>query len=280
MENPVTNQRNVEIAKWLLASDIDYRRASTITGLPEKSLRSLHMTLSKNARRAFMPSELDIAVSALGALRDLTFVQVGANDGKSGDPIFKLVMAYGEFALLIEPQPWLIDAIEANYSGFKGKLFVESIAIGTEPGVLSIYFLKEKYWAEYADKVGRPASQIASPIRDQLLKRIAPRLKLSLEQAESYIDVLNVEVKPLSALLAEYGIDSVDVLQIDCEGWDFNVISSLGEYRPAIIHFESFNLTPDAWQSFVTWSKDLNYGFIQAANNTLAIRGFSKRFEL
>lgn len=276
----MTSARNVEIAKWLVSSGIDFKSASVITGLPQDTLRVLHGTLTKHARRAFLASELDIAISALGAMRGLTFVQVGANDGKSGDPIFKHILTYGESALLIEPQPWLAEPIRLAYKKYRGKLFVESIAIGTEAGTLGIHVLKEEHWDEYLQRVGRHPNQIASPVRSQILKRVARRLDLSMEQAEAYVGVLNVEVKPLSRLLPEYGLATVDVLQIDCEGWDYNVIKSFGDYRPAIINFDSSNLTSEDWRDFVEWSKEAGYGFIQTATDTLAMRGFSGRYEL
>jgi hypothetical protein len=71
-------------------------------------------------------------------------VQVGANDGKTGDPVYGLIREYADRALLIEPQPWLIDALKENYSDFSGHLVIENIAISNKNSTLYLFVLKKK----------------------------------------------------------------------------------------------------------------------------------------
>lgn len=207
--------------------------------------------LSKSLKRAVLLSELDISIAALGAQRKLNFVQVGANDGKSGDPIHRSVMRYGARALLIEPQPWLIERLRENYAEFTGELVVENVAIGPEPGTITLHVLKQDLWAEYRERVGREPDQIVSSNRGLVVPKIRKRLALDLDQAEASVERLDVPMVPLSALIVQYGFCDVDVLQIDCEGWDFQVIRSLGACRPAVINFESNKLSSEDWSGFV-----------------------------
>lgn len=86
-------------------------------------------------------------------------------------------------------------------------------------------------------------------------------------------------MQPLSEVMARHGLDDVDLLQIDCEGYDVQVILSLGGYRPALINFESCSLSETDRKLFLEWSKKNNYGIIQGSKDTLAIRGCADQFE-
>lgn len=272
-------RRDLEIARWLATSNIDLNSASLITGIPAKRLSAIRNRVERNSYRIFLPPELEIAISAMAGRGKLTFVQVGANDGKTGDPIFNSVIAHGARALLIEPQPWLIDEIKKNYSEFSGELVLENIAVGPGGGKLSIYILKKSYWDEYISRVGRHPSAIFSPDQEQVLGRIAQRLRLTRDEAMQRIEALEVPVHPLSAIIARNGFDNPDVVQIDCEGWDVRVIESLGTVRPALINFESCNLSAEDWLAFQKWSELNGYGYIRGHFDTLAIRDFTHRVE-
>jgi len=87
--------------------------------------------------RLFAPRQaghLGVALAALGTRKRLNIIQVGANDGVTGDPIYKDVLKYADRALLIEPQEWLIEDLKNAYKDFSGELIVENIAIGPRGG--------------------------------------------------------------------------------------------------------------------------------------------------
>lgn len=274
------SRRNWEIAKWMAASKVDPKSAAMITGMTEKALSSLLKRVEQKAYRLFMPPELQMVITAMAGRGKLSFVQVGANDGKSGDPIYNSVMAHGARALLIEPQPWLIEEIRKNYAGFAGELVIENLAIGPDSGRLDIHILKQEYWDDYIARVGRHPSEIFSPDREQLLGRIGPRLGLGRLEAEGKVKALEVPMHPLSDVIARHGFGDPDILQVDCEGWDFQVLRSLGSVRPAVINFESFNLSAGDWNDFRKWSEEHGYGYVRGHQDTLAIRDFVHRVEL
>jgi hypothetical protein len=74
--------------------------------------------------------------------------------------------------------------------------------------------------------------------------------------------------------MTEHDFVNADVVQIDCEGYDFEVIKSLGAIRPPIINFESFNLDDQTWKNFVAWSETNDYNYVRGASDTLAIRRY------
>lgn len=268
----------------MIESGLNPEQAAIESRIPAKKLERLRKRLKAQASRAFMPSDLSIVLAAmggaLGQTQNLSFVQVGANDGKSCDPVYKHILNHGSKAILIEPQPWLIDSIRCNYSAFTGQLSIQNIAIGAKQGELIIYTLKREYWDAYEKKVGRPPHPIFSSIKEQVLKRIAPRLGIDRKAAEAAIEELRVPMKPLHDVITEHAWDHVDVLQVDCEGLDVDVIKSLGHYRPTVIHFESMNLERSQWKDWEEWSRSENYGYVRGRKDTLAVRNYDQRISL
>lgn len=262
-----------DILKGLMKSNAFLTATSLITG------KSKHELLNAQRRLlgSFGANQLDLAIASAGAFKRLKFVQVGANDGKTGDPIHNAVLAYADSALLIEPQSWLIDGLRSNYSSFAGNLVIENIAIGTAPGEMELHILDEVHWPEYIKRTGRHPSPIFSPCREQVLRRVSARLELDSESVEAAVIPVPVPVEPLSSLLEKHDFTDVDILQIDCEGWDYEVIKSLGDVRPPIINFESANLSETDWNSFVDWSIQNGYGYIRTGMDTLALRNYETR---
>src|SRR4051812_34422848 len=73
-----------------------------------------------------------------GKTQDFTFIQIGANDGVSNDPIRRYVVEYGFKGVLIEPQPDVFTRLKANYSGMPGITF-ENAAIAACDGEIEMY---------------------------------------------------------------------------------------------------------------------------------------------
>lgn len=265
--------RRARLIKSFIQSKSLARVAAFVSGRSAGEINSFQKRLFKPF--GFVPLELSIA--SLGALKPLTVVQVGANDGKFGDPVFKSIKQYACRVMLIEPQPWLIEQLRSNYSDFDGEAVVENIAIGTKKGQIPFHVLKRESWEQYLKRAGGHPSLISSADRSQVIKRVSTRLGLDRQAAEGVIESIDVPVEPLLEVLTRHKFDNLDVLQIDCEGWDFEVIKSIGDIRPPIINFESANLTDEAWHGFLRWSKENDYGFLRTGMDTLALRHFPSR---
>lgn len=266
-----------KLVKQLIQSDVLVMFAAVVSG---RSIREISRIRDKALSPVIELNSLQFAIASMGARGPLEFVQVGANDGKTGDPIYSLVQQYGGRALLIEPQSWLIEELRGNYRSFSGELVIENKAVSNEPGSLPFYILKRKYWEMYIERVGRHPSAIFSPDRNQLLSRIAPRLGFNDHEAIAAIDCIDVPTERLEKIMERNGFLAADVVQIDCEGWNFEVIKSLGHVRPPIINFESFNLSHNSWKGFQNWCLDHDYGFIRGKMDTLTIRGFPEKITL
>src|SRR3989344_5088239 len=72
------------------------------------------------------------------AQQDILFVEIGAMDGVSFDPLYAVVMKYRWRGLLVEPLPDLFARLKENYKDATGVLF-ENAAIAEERGEKVMY---------------------------------------------------------------------------------------------------------------------------------------------
>jgi FkbM family methyltransferase len=165
--------------------------------------------------------------------KEFSFIQIGAHDGQSNDPLRRLITTLRWTGVLVEPQPELFRQLVESYSGWQG-LHFENAAIADVDGTKKLYRIRP-------DAVGVPewASQLASFDLKTLLhhEKWIPNIGKLLEE----IPVPCVTIKTLAA---RYGLHDVDLLQIDAEGYDAEIIRTipLSTIRPRFISFEHRHL--------------------------------------
>lgn len=173
----------------------------------------------------------------------MVIVQVGANDGKTHDPLHNFAMQYRERTemVLIEPQTEVLRDLQINYSEHPATTVLNS-AVG-EPGNLTLYRIKPQYWRFYRGILG---SGITSSDRDYVLEKARRHLALRSISPEEAIEDIHPASETLRSLLSAAGIESVDVLQVDVEGADDLVIYSadLDLLRPRVVNYEAVHLSP------------------------------------
>ena len=157
------------------------------------------------------------------------FVQIGANDGDCVDPVRKLIEKYTLKGILVEPLPTVFEALKKNYAT-QPQLIFENAAIGETDGSLPFYYLEGG---------ARDASLFSSFDRDFV----------SGAQKESWPEttICSIQVPVLSpmSLLAKHNIESLSLLIIDAEGWDYKILKAwdFSKTKPSIIEFEHNNLS-------------------------------------
>lgn len=186
-------------------------------------------------------SQLDISLAlvvehylAVHRPEDFFFIQVGSFDGVSNDPIRALVARHRWKGVLVEPQPEAFAALQRTYADHPQVRLVNA-AVATEPGTQILYTVDTAQgdfppWAQ----------QLASFRRDTLLahRRAIPGLAAAIrEQA--------VECLTLDQILSEAPGQRLDLLQIDAEGYDAAILTSLDltQHRPVIIRYEHKHLS-------------------------------------
>lgn len=153
------------------------------------------------------------------------FLQIGAHDGLSYDPIAPFVRAHRWPGLLVEPQPEIFAALVRNYAGHDNLLF-ENSAIAEQNGTLTLHRFKSANAEDHA-------SMLTSTRKHYL--------QLNGDGHQGELEEIVVPALTLDALLDKHHIAHVDILQIDTEGYDFQILQMVDftRIKPVLIHFES-----------------------------------------
>ncbi len=186
---------------------------------------------------------------------DLNIVQIGSNDGVTGDPIFKLIKKNKRWRVVfVEPIPYLFERLKKNYHNDSRFVF-ENVAIND--GSNQIFY----YVNEDADKhiANLPYwyDQLGSFKKENILRHLDGIL-------EPYIIEKEIRGLKLNDLLTKNKISSLDLLHIDTEGYDYKILSQLDlkRYSPIVILFEYEHLQDSEQKEAVTFLKEKYYIFV------------------
>lgn len=193
---------------------------------------------------------------------DVRYLQVGAFDGVSGDPIYPLIERHGLKGILIEPQKDAFDRLKMNYARFS-QFHLVNAAVAGQDGFATLFRVHQD--AHGPDWL----HQIASFDRNVVMRHahMVPNL-------ESMIVTEQVRCMTFKTLLAEVGIDRVDLLQIDAEGRDAELLAlfDIPARRPPIVHFEHKHLSLEDHEKSIGLLVGQGYRITASGSNTLAYR--------
>ncbi|MBO0930069.1 FkbM family methyltransferase [Fibrella aquatilis] len=179
----------------------------------------------------------------------LTIVQIGSNDGVSGDPIFKLVKKNTNWQVLfVEPVPYLFDRLKKNYTQDSRFLF-ENAAIND--GTNQVFYSVSEDANNYIANLPPWYDQLGSFNRGNIVHHLDGIL-------EPYIIATDVNGLTLSQLLTKNKINRLDLLHIDTEGYDYKILSQLDlkTYNPTLILFEYVHLQDAEKAEALTFLKE------------------------
>lgn len=180
-------------------------------------------------------SVFDLAVQLLMTSRgkECTFVEIGANNGRFGDPLYRYVIDFPWRGILVEPQPDVFASLRANYAAAAGRLIFENIAISKDLRELVLYRAKR---GATTDEVFASSVVSANPAL------VAMQLGISQHELERF----SVPCMTLDGLLQRHGWRRFDVLMLDTEGNDLEVLESLDlkTFQPLVVQFEHGHLSP------------------------------------
>ena len=135
--------------------------------------------------------------------------------------------------ILVEPVPYNIDILEKKYSNSKNITICKN-AIFSENKVKSFYFVDENS----ITKLGKHwASAIGSFDKKHILNHKSKRFKIE----DSDIKEIKIEFITFDKLVEKYSIQSIDKLQIDVEGAEYEILKTIDFKKTKInqILFES-----------------------------------------
>jgi FkbM family methyltransferase len=211
-------------------------------------------------------------------------VQIGANDGRINDPIYKWVMANKQstMILLVEPQSEVIPFLQENYLEHPNFMVVNE-AVGGKKN-LTLYRLKPELWSVFTKRYLQSAPSyrvptgFASQIKSHVLDHIRNNLPPSVDE-EGAIETLNLPSSDLSEMLVRYDFpQKIDLLQVDCEGMDDEVLycCNLFQTSPEIINFEFCHIPPERFNKLVEYLNGSGYMVYRwSKDDAIAIKGES-----
>ena len=197
-----------------------------------------------------------------------TVIQVGANDGKINDPIYKLMRDFCAHTkiLLIEPQDDVIPHLRENYS-FHGDATIWKGAIGPTSSIC-LYRLKPEYHNCFIRRYledsppYRVPTGFTSASYDHVLQHVVGNLPAGIDPAKA-IECITRQSASLKALLATVGwtTNDLDILQIDTEGLDDVAMyaSDLDVLKPRVINFEYNHMSSARIHHLRRWLHSLGY---------------------
>jgi FkbM family methyltransferase len=221
------------------------------------------------------PFDLGTVLAAYRAgCDDFFFVQVGAHTGGSSDPLAQSIRHSGLRGILVEPQKLEFAALSANYAD-QPQLILERAAIAAEDGAATLYKVNRAFWLGQDFPAGAE-SEISSLKREQIRRHVEIFGDAALAARESeYLETEEVPALTLRSLLSRHGVTRLDLLQIDTEGFDYEVLKMVdfAAMPPALINFEVVHLSDS--DKLAAWDMLRGHGYdLYASNsyNTLAIR--------
>jgi FkbM family methyltransferase len=163
---------------------------------------------------------------------EFTFIQIGAFDGITKDPLYEYIGRYGWRGVLVEPQPRPASQLLELYRG-NDRIVVLQAALDCEPGKRTLFTVESESAPIWA-------GGMASFQRDHIVKHsyLIPGL-------ETMVREITVNCITFNDVFEHLPSERIDLLQIDAEGADAYILSlfPFDRVKPPIIHWEIKNLT-------------------------------------
>lgn len=196
---------------------------------------SLLNRIIRRIRRGFRPqptlSPAQAAVAEVIRRPGFVIVQLGAYIGDTNnDPIFKAVSgpkakSGGSTVLLVEPVREYFEKLVGNYRHLPGVIF-ENVAVADRSGPASIFRL-----AVNPEDHGYPEwlSQLSS-LKESRMREMWEQYEAKPEYQEFYLKHRieePVTCVTFEELMSRHGLERVDLLQIDVEGFEYEILKTI-----------------------------------------------------
>lgn len=214
--------------------------------------------------------------------KPVTVVQIGANDGFNHDPIHKFIKRDAWRGVLVEPQ-------KEVYENYLKKLHAKSEAIKTvnaaldyKDGSSTIYKISfsNARWATGLTTFNRAMMEKA--VVSEHVKSCAKKegVELPKKPEDRFKEEKIPTISPKS-LLQKFKINKIDWLQIDVEGFDYEVIKmfDIPSTKPKVIVFEQYSLSDADKKECYHYLQQNNYRIKEYGRDTLAVQEPANEYE-
>ena len=162
---------------------------------------------------------------------NVSFIQIGAMDGVKHDELYSYVTNNNWTGYLVEPLPDMFEKLVENYKEEVGLVF-ENVAIFESDGETNIHRVPMEVIQN--EIVPDWAEGCTTLVPESHIKDITPYM---IEQ--------KVKTLTLKSLIEKHSIEKIDFIQIDTEGYDFEIFMQLKEAQlfPELLKIEIAHIT-------------------------------------
>jgi FkbM family methyltransferase len=225
---------------------------------PERALAAVQR-LKPTPRHQMMP-----LLDQFAQLRpDAFFVQIGSHDGQQQDPLRDIVLSRNWSGIMVEPVPYVFERLQQHY-GHLSRLKLENVAVGPTDGLMSFYHLRDT-----AD-AGRPGLPIWFDALGSFDREVVLRHRRFIPDIDSRLVETEVPSVTFETLCVRNGVERVDLLHTDTEGYDPEILKSVpfDRFRPTLIVYESVHLFPDVKEECTELLAGFDYGSFEYGLDT------------
>ena len=189
-------------------------------------------------------------------MQDFGLVVIGAHFGVWLNDIIN--EQQNKNILLVEPVPYNYSVLKKNFSKNKN-IYICTNAVFSKNQKKNFYFVKENS----ISKLGKHwASGIGSFDKQHILNHKSKRFQIT----EDDIENIEIDFITFQNLIEKYQISSIDILQIDVEGAEFEILNSIDfqkiDIRSIQFEFKHFDGTFSEGQKLKSIKEKLkNNGF-------------------
>jgi len=189
---------------------------------------------------------LDTYSKGLG--RQLSFIQIGGNDGFTNDPVHKFIKRDGWKGVILEPLPDIFESKLQRLYAKDQEVHTVNAALGAEKGVANIYRIgfSNKRWATGLTSFNRSVLEKAFT-SGLVAKNLKKEGRTDVPDPKEGIVSQEIAVTTVNELTDHYDLKALDLLQVDTEGFDYEVIRMFmaAGSKPRVIVYEHIHLSQD-----------------------------------
>jgi FkbM family methyltransferase len=194
------------------------------------------------------------------------FVEIGSNDGEQHDHLRPFILSREWAGIMVEPVPYIFDRLRRNYGGVE-RVILENAAVGPRDGELPFYYLvdaseeERRQLPDWYDGIG-------SFLKEAVLSHAA-----HIQDVERRIVCAQVPTLTFESLCRKHGVDRVDLLLVDAEGYDWEIIRSIDfkGSRPELVVYEHFHLDPEDRAEAAAGLEALGYETMEEGFDTFCL---------
>lgn len=197
--------------------------------------------------------------------RPLKLIQIGANDGQVNDKVFPLLKKWPiEKAVLVEPLPAPFKKLEALHARSEN-VYLENKAVAQSNSSTAIYTIPP----ENQDESKGFSDRISSFSREHLNKfeEFFPGVSERVVEQE-------IATTSFQSLCEKHGINHLDLLYIDTEGFDYEILKLIdfSALTIAVIHYEWAHLPMEDYKRSLNLLRSHHYKLYQQDRDLIALQ--------